>query len=221
MPFLIDFQLCQRVLDAAVEARGKPVSHGAIEEITQLVFSNEDRFVTQLRDSPVPFEIERLFKGSKNYVLRSGLIYLHLNTKPHYAIVVPPHYVTDHASVPVGARWIVAQRGDHSAGAVVHDWLYSVGERSEVSSEFRKSRKKADVIFRDAMKASDVGFLKRRILYRSARLAGAVGYGNVEELRFIDPANPAKLLDPGLFDKAALRAFTICPRPPKAYSIER
>lgn len=124
--------------------------------------------------------------------------------------------MTDHASVPPAARWLVAQRGDHSAGAVVHDWLYSVSERPSKPREFTKARKKADIILRDAMKASDVGFFKRRLIYRAARIGGAKGFGKTQELRFIDPANPNALMDPKLFDKAALRAFTICPRPPKA-----
>jgi hypothetical protein len=35
----------------------------------------------------------------------------------------------------------------------------------------------------------------------------------VDELRFIDPRAPDRLIDPSRFDKAALRALTIIPRP--------
>ena len=40
-----------------------------------------------------------------------------------------------------------------------------------------------------------------------------MGFGHIDELRFIDPRAPDRLLDPRRFDKAALRAFTIIARP--------
>lgn len=215
MPFLVDEELCRRVLAAA-----KGASHAeaglAAARYAEEIFGREDRFVTELEDSPVPFMIERRQKGSKNFVVRSGLVFIHVKSKPNVAVIVPPHFVTDHASVPAILRGLVPQSGAHSAAAVIHDWLYTVAEPPARAAAFRKGRFRADRIFLEAMRASGVGNPARSLLYRGARLFGAMGYGAASELRFIDPAAPGQLIDPALFDKAALRAFTILPRPDRA-----
>lgn len=212
MPFLVDEELCRRVLAAAKGATAADAGLAA-NDLAEEIFGLEDRFVTDLVDSPVPFVIERRQKGAKNYVVRSGLIYIHVKSKPNVAIIAPPHYVTDHASTPALLRGLVAQSGAHSAAAVLHDWLYSVAEPPKKQTQFRKERFRADRIFLEAMKASGVSAARRSLLYRGARLFGARGFGAVDELRFIDPGAPDRLIDPHLFDKAALRAFTILPRP--------
>lgn len=212
MPFLVDEELCRRVLAAAKGVTAADAGPAA-GDIAEEIFGLEDRFVTDLVDSPVPFVIERRQKGAKNYVVRSGLIYIHVKSKPNVAIIAPPHFVTDHASVPAPLRGLVAQSGVHSAASVLHDWLYSVAEPPKNQTQFRKERFRADRIFLEAMRASGVGGLRRSILYRGARLFGAGGFGAVDELRFIDPGEPDRLIDHNLFDKAALRAFTILPRP--------
>ena len=214
MPFLVDEELCRRVLSAAKGASAADIGLAA-GGLAEEIFGQEDRFVSDLVDSPTPFVIERRQKGSKNYVVRSGLVYIHVKSKPNVAIIAPPHFVTDHASVPAVLRGLVAQSGVHSAASVLHDWLYSVAEPPKAQTQFRKERFRADQIFLEAMKASGVGPLRRSALYRGARLFGAGGFGAVDELRFIDPGAPDRLIDPKLFDKAALRAFTIIPRPEK------
>jgi hypothetical protein len=212
MPFLVDEELCRRVLAAAKGATAADAGLAAAD-LAEEIFGIEDRFVTELVDSPVPFVIERRQKGAKNYVVRSGLIYIHVKSKPNVAIIAPPHFVTDHASVPPVLRGLVAQSGAHSAASVLHDWLYTIAEPPKKPAAFRKERFRADRIFLEAMKSSGVGALRRSALYRGARLFGAGGFGAVDELRFIDPGAPDRLIDPKLFDKAALRAFTILPRP--------
>lgn len=214
MPFLVDEELCRRVLAAARGASAADVGLAA-GELAEEIFGQEDRFVTDLVSSPAPFVIERRQKGSKNYVVRSGLIYIHVKSRPNVAIIAPPHYVTDHASVPAVLRGLVAQSGAHSAAAVLHDWLYTVAEPPKNATQFRKERFRADRIFLEAMKASGVGALRRSALYRGARLFGAGGFGAPGELRFIDPGAPDRLIDPKRFDKYALRTFTIIPRPEK------
>jgi hypothetical protein len=63
------------------------------------------------------------------------------------------------------------------------------------------------------MRTSGVAGAKRSLLYRGARLFGRAGYGEPDELRFIDPRAPDRLVDASKADKPALRAFTIIPRP--------
>lgn len=212
MPFLVDEELCRRVLSAAKGA--SPAEAGlAAEGLAEAIFGQEDRFVTELDDSPVPFVIERRQKGARNFVVRSGLVFIHVKSKPNVAVIAPPHFVTDHASIPALLRGLIPPSGVHSAAAVIHDWLYTVAEPPRKAAAFRKERFRADRIFLEAMRASGVENPARSLLYRGARLFGAMGFGAASELRFIDPAAPDRLIDPKLFDKAALRAFTILPRP--------
>ena len=212
MPFLVDEELCRRVLAAAKGASAADAGLAA-PELADEIFGLEDRFVTALADSPVPFLVERRQRGAGNFVVRSGLIYIHVKSRPNVAVIAPPHFVTDHASVPAPLRGLVPQSGAHSAAAVLHDWLYTVAEPPKNQTRFRKERFRADRIFLEAMRTGGVGATRRSLLYRGARLFGAMGFGAASELRFIDPAAPDRLIDPALFDKAALRAFTILPRP--------
>lgn len=215
MPFLIDQELCRRVL-AAAKGASAAAAESESAALAVEIFGADDRFVTDLVQSPVPFVIERRQKGAGNYVIRSGLIYIHVRSRPHVAVIVPPHYVTDHASVPAFLRGVIPQSGAHSAAAVLHDWLYTVAEPPKRPARFHQERLRADRMFLEAMRTSGVSAARRSALYRGARLFGARGFGAVSELRFIDPGNPDRLIDPGLFDKAALRAFTILPRPKTA-----
>ncbi len=216
MPFMVDdIALCERVLAMAEEMAGKPCPPEMALAIAEDIFGMEDRFVTELEASPLPFTIERRQKKAANFVVKRGLIYIHVKSRPNVAIVVPPHFVTDFASVPALFRGLVPQEGPYSAAAVIHDWLYTVAEPPKRPAPFRKERFRADRIFHEAMRTSGVGGLKRGVLYRATRLFGAGGFGAVDELRFIDPRAPDRLIDPKRFDKAALRAFTIVPRPEK------
>ena len=213
MPFMVDdIALCERVLAIAEERSGKPFPPDYIEDLAREIFGLEDRFVTELEASPLPFVINRRQSDTHNYVMQRGLIYIHVKSRPHVAIVVPPHFVTDFASVPPPFRGLAPQNGPYAAAAVIHDWLYSIAEPPKKAAAFRKERFRADRIFLEAMRTSGVG-ARRSILYRAVRLFGAMGFGHIDELRFIDPRAPDRLLDPRRFDKAALRAFTIIARP--------
>jgi hypothetical protein len=207
-----DIALCERVLAIAEDMSGKPCPPEYVDGLAREIFGMEDRFVTELEASPVPFVIERRQKDARNFVMRRGLVYIHVKSRPNVAIVVPPHFVTDFASVPAAFRWLAPQEGPYAAAAVLHDWLYSVAEPPKKAVAFRKERFRADRIFLEAMRTSGVG-ARRNVLYRAVRLFGAMGFGRIDELRFIDPRAPGQLIDPKRFDKSALRAFTIIVRP--------
>src|SRR3990167_1137109 len=176
MPFLVDEELCRRVLASAKGASAAQAGLAAAD-LAEEIFGREDRFVTRLDDSPVPFAIERRQAGARNFVVRSGLIYIHVGSRPNVAVIAPPHFVTDHASVPALLRGIFPPSGAHSAAAVLHDWLYAVAEPPKNQTRFRKERFRADRIFLDAMKTSGVGATRRSLLYRGVRLFGTNGFG--------------------------------------------
>lgn len=67
MKFWVDNRnLCEQILEAARGQGGGPVDPAHIAAIADELFAMEDRFVTNLEASPVPFEIERRQKGAKN-----------------------------------------------------------------------------------------------------------------------------------------------------------
>ncbi len=73
-------------------------------------------------------------------------------------VIVPDGYVTDLASVPRLMRWLVpVANAKNRRAAVVHDWLCS----EEVQKKLGISQRKADEVFREALKASEVGFIGR------------------------------------------------------------
>jgi hypothetical protein len=81
-------------------------------------------------------------------------------------IEVPTGFFTDFASVPNVARVFISGHGKDRWAAVVHDYLYSIGF----------DRKTADAIFLEAMTVSNVGFFKRRVMYRAVRTGGWMFY---------------------------------------------
>lgn len=104
-------------------------------------------------------------------VLVSEFEYEH--PKTGQCIRVPEGYVTDFASIPSLMRAVIQPFGRHAKAAVLHDWLYVVGEP--------KQRGFADAIFRQAMKELGVPFFTRSVMYISVRLFGGKPYKYAEE----------------------------------------
>ena len=79
-------------------------------------------------------------------------------------VVVPKGFITDFASIP-RIMWplIGPPTGEHGKAAVVHDYLYG---------KHRFTRAKSDRVFREAMKVSDIGWMKRNTMYLGVRLFG-------------------------------------------------
>ena len=109
-------------------------------------------------------ELER--HGRTTAVLVSEFEYEHPTTGER--IRVPEGYVTDFASIPGFMRGFIQPFGRHAKAAVLHDWLYVVGQP--------KRRGFADAIFRRAMKELDVRPFKRTVMYLSVRLFGGKPY---------------------------------------------
>ena len=109
---------------------------------------------------------------------------------------VPRGYLTDFASIPAAARAIFNPFGDHAEAAVIHDWLYAVGEEGE--------RPHADEVFRFAMKEQGVNIASRRIMHRAVRMGGKAAYGANREWTFYDPITFEPMVPP--FDKPDVAA---------------
>lgn len=105
----------------------------------------------------------------------------HLSKRKKIAVAAPQGYVTDFASIPGFVQWLIAPFGKHSEAAVVHDWLYTLGDKKD-----RKGRKLADLTFKRALKIVGVGWFRRNIMYLAVRVGGASGYGLESDYDFRD-----------------------------------
>ncbi len=99
---------------------------------------------------------------------------------------VPRGFETDFASIPYWASAVFNPIGDDAEPAVVHDWLYAVGEKGK--------RDEADAIFLNALETAHVPALQSKMMYEAVRAGGAANYGAPSEWRFVDPETekPAK-----------------------------
>jgi hypothetical protein len=88
-------------------------------------------------------------------------------------IVVPKQFRTDFASIPGWARRIVSPFGRHAKAAVIHDWLYAIGEPGR--------RDIADRVFDHAMEELDVDDGARELMFGAVRIGGHDGYANAEK----------------------------------------
>ncbi|GGL35547.1 DUF1353 domain-containing protein [Caulobacter rhizosphaerae] len=105
-------------------------------------------------------------EGRTTAVVAYGFRYIH--TASGAQIDVPEGYVTDFASIPTAVRGVFPPFGRHAKAAVLHDWLYLIGETGQ--------RAFADRIFLDAMADLNVSLARRTVMYRAVRLGGGGAY---------------------------------------------
>lgn len=96
--------------------------------------------------------------------------------------VVPRYFVTDFASIPWPASYLIAPFGDHAEAAVIHDWLYAVGtgvgkDDPDYDEKKKAARLKADLVFYKAMRESGVPRWRRRVMFGAVRIGGGVNFG--------------------------------------------
>ncbi len=84
------------------------------------------------------------------------------------SIAVPAGFETDLASIPRRLRGIIGQIGKHIQAAIVHDYAYS--------GNTTLTKREADQLFLDCMKASGVWLGKRWIMYWAVRANVNGGY---------------------------------------------
>lgn len=88
-------------------------------------------------------------------------------------ITVPRNFVTEGASIPRVFWNILHPFGPYFGAAIVHDWLYS-----PLNETF--TRLESDLIFKELMYKSGVGFMKRETIYRAVRMFGWKFYRGFE-----------------------------------------
>lgn len=113
-----------------------------------------------------------------------------LNGESDYEITVPRGLITDLASVPWFARWLVSRVGPHLEAAIIHDYLYIAWQDLGSAPPDPKDRAFADKFLREALKAANVWWFRRWAIYRSVRLFGWRSYASREEQRYLDLDDP-------------------------------
>lgn len=88
-------------------------------------------------------------------------------------LTVPKGFVTDLASVPRPLWWLLAPHGQPQVlAAVLHDYLYRTPEARPFGTHTKRG---ADKVFRDAMKALKVPFARRWVMWAAVRCAPWAG----------------------------------------------
>ena len=113
------------------------------------------RFTEILVVSPLP--------DGRNWVIRKDFGYAVGSEDSGEVIDIPTGFVTDFASVPRPLWWLYPKWGKYGNAAVIHDYLYW---------DQKYNKKKADLIFLEAMKVLGVGKITSFILYKSVSWFG-------------------------------------------------
>ena len=105
-------------------------------------------------------------EGRTTAVVTEPFVYDHLASAAEVA--VPGGFVTDFASIPAVARGLFPPFGRHAKAAVLHDWLYQVGEPHMKAF--------ADRVFLDAMAELKVSVWRRYAMFFAVKIGGGGGY---------------------------------------------
>lgn len=104
----------------------------------------------------------KLLKGGRRVRLLQDLVIDY--ELGHYT--VPKGFVSDLASVPRILWSIIPPWGKYYKAAIVHDYLYIQGKGGKAG------KLRADNLFLSVMRHSEVGYIKRNIMYRAVRMFG-------------------------------------------------
>jgi hypothetical protein len=169
------------------------IEETAAEQGASILFSmQKDGFVSALAITLIPKELKAGSRRIAAVAQPFGFVCT-LRKGERFAVITPQGYVTDFASIPKLAQGFISPFGKHAEAAVIHDWLYTLGEAGD-----RTGRRRADKTFIIALRMLEVGWLTRWVMYLSVRLGGGKGYGlpgdftfrNLEDLEVIDPDPP-------------------------------
>lgn len=144
----------------------------------------------EVHDVGVAYRLLRDDRASNNRVavLLEDLVYCYPRTGD--VIIVPAGYLTDFASVPRGVDAVLQEYGNNIEAAIVHDWLYAVGERDK--------RAYADDLFRYALQEQGVSLTDRWAKWFGVTAGGGRSYGSAQEWngRFYDVGGQGPITPP-------------------------
>lgn len=110
----------------------------------------------------------------RKWVIMKDFSYAVGNEDSEEVIYVPIGFVTDFASVPRPLWWLYPKWGKYGNAAVIHDYLYW-------SQKYTK--KKADLIFLEAMKVLGVNKITSFIMYKAVSWGGYFAWASNKKQR--------------------------------------
>jgi hypothetical protein len=113
------------------------------------------------------------FIDGNQWCLLHPLIYL---SRKGLLVTCPAGMTTDFASIPRLLWWRYPKSGPWAPAAVIHDGLYA-GEAVTLP-RVALTRRQADAMLRDGMKALGIGWQTRLVFYLAVRLGGRRAWTN-------------------------------------------
>lgn len=127
--------------------------------------------------------------GRQLYVLNSDFLFCYRKTGD--ILRVPRGFTTDFASIPSALRGILKEDGPYAQAAILHDYLYAVGEPGR--------EQYANDVLLQAMIDYKVPALQRSAIFTGVELfrqAGNIGYGLPGDWVFYDPQTQSRMKPP-------------------------
>lgn len=100
------------------------------------------------------------------------------------SVVVPPHFLTDLASIPRFAWPVLDPTNDVAKAAVPHDWFYVTGGFVGPGLPLI-TRAQADSILYRGLRANGVGYARAQIIWGAVRVGGASSWASNVDARVL------------------------------------
>ena len=129
----------------------------------------------------------------KHWILQTPMVYRVGTTRD--SVIVPAGFVTDRASIPYIAQWLIPKDGRHTLPAVVHDYLYWTRTCSQAE---------ADRLFLHAMVETRSPPWRRNLIYKAVARFGARAYAenltkrDAGNIRILPQPSACPAIEPGL-----------------------
>lgn len=122
-----------------------------------------------------PLVAEKVRGTEDTWIIREPLVYYRTEIRDGQEviqqIIIPDGFVTDYASTPRFVWLLMPKSGKYDDAAVVHDYLYvHAGKLNNRDLPYTKAD--ADAIFKEAMKALGVDWLRISLMYPAVRIFG-------------------------------------------------
>lgn len=103
-------------------------------------------------------------------------------------------FVTDFATIPAFATWLVPRDGTHAPAAFLHDALVEDKESCRTVDGPLLQREEADLVFRGALEVLGVPTVRRHLMWAAVNLATQAGKGRPNRLRGLLTVTPTVLV---------------------------
>jgi len=102
---------------------------------------------------------------------------------PFGIITVPFGFITDRASIPYLAQWLIPKSGKYNRPSIIHDYLYKKGGFTDENLEWVKlNQKQCDITYYKLMLSRGVSRWKAYTQYKTLRMLGFIQWNKYRKL---------------------------------------